>query len=44
MSARRAAEKARKTAKDLKRSQDKLVMKENQTILPEVVKLFHLLP
>ena len=44
MNDRRAAEKARKKAKDLKRAQDKLVINENQTNLPEVVKLFHHLP
>ena len=41
MKASRAAEKAKKEAKNAKRSQDKIAIKELQTNLPEVVKLFH---
>jgi hypothetical protein len=42
--ASRAAEKAKREANNLKRSQDKVAMKELQTNLLEVVKLFHHLP
>ena len=44
MKASRAAEKAKKEANNLKRSQDKIAIKESQTNLPEVVKLLHHLP
>ena len=44
MKVKRAADKAKKEAKNLKRSQDKIAIKELQTNLPEVVKLLHQLP